>query len=140
MRGRARTISFRELQLKNDKTKFLFRIFYPTIDGRSDVMERFRSLPMDDQENIKSLIYRMAKIGQSFQSYYVKWNLTGRHLSYGEISLSYHRFFFFRYTNFLVFFFYIEKKTNQLNDAIYRNIQRQKDLYEREFAKFINRG
>ncbi|HPC36377.1 MAG TPA: hypothetical protein P5268_07985 [Candidatus Marinimicrobia bacterium] len=139
MSVRKRNILFRQLRFNiNSHNIPELRIFYPIENGRSEVIEAFNQLSNDDKKNIKRLIIRMATNGQQYRSPHIKWNLTGRNFTYGEISHHPHRFFFFRYRDSLVFFGYISKKVNKLSNSIYQSFQYKKDYYEQDFSKVID--
>ena len=101
-------------------------------------MVNFRRLKPDLQDRIKDLINRMAT-NKSYHSPLVKYHLQGGY-NYGEIRPIPHRFFFFFKGSNLVFFDYVEKKKDSIDDAFYKKLDRKKEKYEKEFDEYLRRG
>lgn len=101
-------------------------------------MENFVNLDDNTQDLIKDLLCRMATI-DNFRSPKIKYILTG--YSYGEIRPMPYRFFFFQKCgNNFVFFGYTLKKKDSLKNELYKNLERDKKIYEEEFRKFVERN
>ncbi len=76
---------------------------------------------------------------ENYRSDSIKYNL--KKYNYGEIRPMPHRFFFFQKCgNNYIFFDYIEKKTYQLSDRIYKEINIRKIRYEQEFERQFLQG
>ena len=131
-------VIFRKLNIEKNYGKTINEIFYIVDGNKSAVMENFSSLDEDTKKNIKSLIVRMAQ-NDSFRSSYLKWNI--HKYNFGEIRLMPHRFFFFQKCgNNIIFFDYIYKDRDSLDDKIYKQINKRKKHYEKEFERFIKRN
>jgi hypothetical protein len=114
----------------------LFKVFYVIENGKSQVMENFRRLSSDSQDEIKTLIYKMATT-ENFKSDKIRWRLQNKY-SYGEIKPRGHRFFFFMKTGKnLIFFRYAEKKNDSLGDSFYKKLESEKRKYEELFEKSV---
>ena len=131
-------VIFRKLNIEKNYGKTINEIFYIVDGNKSAVMENFSSLDEDTKKNIKSLIVRMAQ-NDSFRSSYLKWNI--HKYNFGEIRPMPHRFFFFQKCgNNIIFFDYIYKDRDSLDDKIYKQINKRKKHYEKEFERFIKRN
>ncbi|HHE38882.1 MAG TPA: hypothetical protein ENL20_09970, partial [Candidatus Cloacimonetes bacterium] len=107
-------VIFRKLNIEKNYGKTINEIFYIVDGNKSAVMENFSSLNEDTKKNIKSLIVRMAQ-NDSFRSSYLKWNI--HKYNFGEIRPMPHRFFFFQKCgNNIIFFDYIYKDRDSLDD------------------------
>ncbi len=127
-------IEFNRLPISEEYGQSLFDIYYVTEEGRSEMMELFISLPQNVKDLVKDLISRMATV-KNFKSPKIKYNL--KSYNFGEIRPLPHRFFFFQKcgSNY-VFFDYILKKKDSVDDKIYKKIDEKKHLYEEEFEKY----
>jgi len=131
-------VIFRKLNIEKNYGKTINEIYYVLDSNKSIVMENFSSLDEDTKKNIKSLIVRMAQ-NDSFRSSYLKWNI--HKYNFGEIRPMPHRFFFFQKCgNNIIFFDYIYKDRDSLDDKIYKQINKRKKHYEKEFERFIKRN
>ncbi len=130
-------VIFRKLNIEKVYGKTINDVYYVVDGSKSIVMENFNSLGEDTKKNIKSLIVRMAR-NDSFRSSYLKRNI--RKYNFGEIRPMPHRFFFFQKCgNNIIFFDYIYKDRDSLDDKIYKQINKRKKHYEKEFERFIKR-
>ena len=128
-------IEFREIHIPKSYGEPINKVFYVLKNGRSIVMERFRSLSDDVKDDVKDIICKMATY-VNYQSPKIRHNL--KKYNYGEIKPKPHRFFFFKKCgNNIIFFSYTEKKTDSLADKIYKELNKEKEIYEKEFEKFI---
>jgi hypothetical protein len=126
-------ISFRELSVGINP---LFKVFYIIENGRSQVIDSFKKLPADSQDEIKVLIKKMATI-RNFGSDKIRWRLQSKY-TYGELKPRGHRFFFFiKFGNNIIFFKYSEKKKDSLGDSFYKRLETEKKRYEAEFEKSL---
>jgi len=131
-------IEFKRLSIPNQYGQQIHKIYYLVKNGRSKVIENFKSLSENDQDNIKDLICRMAT-KPDFKSPKIKYNLKG--YDFGEIRPMPHRFFFFRKCgNNYIFFNYAIKKKGSLDNRFYKGLDKEKRRYEKEFEKFIQRN
>ncbi len=130
----SKKISFIKLPVK----KGIFNIYIGCENKKSIVQQSFNSLANDIKKSIKTLIIRMAQ-NENYRSDSIKYNL--KKYNYGEIRPMPHRFFFFQKCgNNYIFFDYIEKKTYQLSDRIYKEINIRKIRYEQEFERQFLQG
>ena len=128
---------FRKLKIEKNYGKTVNDVYYVIDGNESSVMENFRSLDTDTKKNVKSLIARMAQ-NDSFRSSLIKWNI--HKYNFGEIRPMPHRFFFFQKCgNNIIFFDYANKDRDSLDDKIYKEINKRKKRYEKEFERFIRR-
>jgi hypothetical protein len=128
-------IEFYELHIPIEYGKAIHRIFYVVENGRSSMMENFRGLDHDTQDDVKDLICRMATM-KILRSPKVKYTLKG--YNYGEIRPMPHRFFFFQKCgDNIIFFEYLLKKRNSFPDSVYKDIDKKKEKYARAFEQFI---
>jgi len=96
-------------------------------------MSEFSKLNNNIKESIKALISSMATI-KDFKSPQIKHNLHG--YNFGEIRPMPHRFFFFQKCgDNYIFFRYLLKKEDSLDDKTYGEIDRKKKAYEEEFER-----
>jgi len=131
-------ISFKSQPIHKRYGNPIFDVYYVIENGRSRVMESFQALNRNDQDQIVDLISKMATV-EDFQSNNIQKNLKG--YNYGELTPHPHRFFFFQKCgNNYIFFHYIKKRVRSLRDRVYRDLERKKDVYEKEFKKFIQRN
>ncbi len=131
-------IEFSKLPISPDYGLSLYDIYYVTENKRSKVMDNFQKLPNDLKDQIKVLISKMAT-NNNYKSSAIKYNL--KNYTYGEIRPMPHRFFFFQKCgNNYIFFDYVLKKTNSLDDDTYKLIENKKNIYEKEFEKFISKS
>ena len=132
-----RNVDFVRLRIRGEYGPALYTVYYVKENGRSYVMECFRSLNEEERGNIIALISRMATV-RNFKSGMINHRLAN--YSYGELTPHPHRFFFFqKYSNYIIFFSYVLKKKNKLKDSFYRSLEKEKVFYEREFEKFLRR-
>jgi hypothetical protein len=136
---------------KNDNKVQFFEIriplrYGPTINRIYHVVENekriaigpFTGLDNNLRDRIKDLICKMATV-ENYKSDIIKYRLQG--YTYGEIRPLPHRFFFFQKCgNNFIFFGYVLKKKNSLKDIFYKNLNKEKEKYEKEFEKFIARN
>jgi hypothetical protein len=126
---------FKKLPIPSRYGTVINDVYYVIVNGKSEIMEIFRGLDADVQDDIKDLICRMATVHE-FRSPKVKYNLTG--YDYGEIRPMQHRFFFFQKCgNNIIFFEYRLKKANSLKSKVYQEINKNKETYETAFEQFI---
>ncbi len=126
-------IFFQQLPIPSRYGKTIHNVYFAVEGDKSAVMTNYNRLPKDDQGAVRAIIVKMATV-EDFKSDRVKWNL--KSYNYGEIRPFPHRFFFFQKCgNNLIFFDYCLKKTNSLNDAFYKQINKRKKKYEEEFEK-----
>ena len=126
-------ISFKKLPIHKRYGIPIFDIYYAEKNGRSQVMENFQSISRNDRDQIIDLISKMATV-ERFKSDNIKMNI--KSYNYGELTPQPHRFFFFRKCgDNYIFFHYAKKKVLSFNDRFYRNLEREKDVYEEEFEK-----
>ncbi len=131
-------ITFRELRIHQSYGNALYAVYYVREGGKSKVIDIFKTLEPDQRDEIKDLISKMATV-KDFKSPKVQYKLND--YSYGEIKPKPHRFFFFqKLGNNYIFFEYRLKKKNSLGDAIYKQIDKKREIYEKEFEAFISRG
>ena len=131
-------ISFKRQTINKRYGIPIFDIYYVIENDRSRVMESFKSLSRNEQEQIIDLISKMATV-ECFRSDNIKMNIKG--YNYGELTPQPHRFFFFRKCgNNYIFFHYVKKKRWSFPDRFYRSLGRKKDVYEEEFEKFVQRN
>lgn len=132
------SIDFKKLPIPKEYGIPIFDIYYVIENNRTKVMDKFKSLPPDLKDLIKDLICRMATVN-NFKSPKITYNLQS--YNYGEIRPMPHRFFFFQKCgkNY-IFFEYILKKKDSLDDNIYKKINEKKVRYEEEFKKYISRS
>jgi len=120
-------ISFRKIPIPDNRESLpYFTVYYAYQDNRSVVADKFKSLSQDTKDDLIELIIRMAR-NVNYHSPKINWQLKG--YTYGEVRHQYHRFFFFIIQRCLVFFGYASKKTNILNNKIYKLNQKFKDKY-----------
>ena len=128
-------IVFQKLPLPT-KGKQLFQIYFVVKNGKSQVMDGYRSLPQDKKDEVKDLIIKMATV-ENFKSDKIRWRLQKKY-SYGELKPRGHRFFFFlKFGHNIIFFKYAKKKKNSLGYQFYKDTELEKNRYEREFKKSI---
>jgi len=134
----SKEIEFRELGVRADiYGPTLQRVYYVRENGRSKVWESFQALERDEKAQVVDLISRMATV-LNFNSLKINYHLKG--YGYGELKPKPHRFFFFqKFGANLVFFGYENKKVNSFKDAIYKEWEKKKVIYEREFEEFLRR-
>lgn len=131
------SIEFREIKIHPKYGKSVKRIYHVVENGRAIALEPFSSLDDDVRDKVKDLISKMAT-NKDYKSDIIRYRLQG--YTYGEIRPMPHRFFFFQKCgDNLIFFGYVEKKKNSLKDSIYRELERKKEKYEKEFEAFIAR-
>jgi len=131
-------IKFEKLPIKHEANSKPKDVYYVLENNKSEVIDAFRVLTNDEKDLIKSLITRMASY-ENYKSTKIKNHLKG--YSFGEIRPMPHRFFFFqKYGNNIIFFAYTIKKRNSLPDKFYRKLDKERERYEREFEKFIQRN
>ena len=131
-------IEFRKVSIPSRYGISIKKVYYVIENGRSTVIENFRKLDKDTQEQIKALIGKMATNDQ-YRSPKIKYNLKG--YNYGEIRPMPHRFFFFQqFGDHLIFFEYLLKKRDSFNDETYRIINQKKEKYEKAFKRYIQRS
>ena len=96
--------------------------------------DKFNLLKNDVKERIRSLITNMA-VYDNYKSDQIIYHL--KNYNFGEIRPMPHRFFFFQKCgkNY-IFFDYILKKVDSLPDKVYKEINKKKQRYEKEFEKF----
>lgn len=134
---RKREVEFIRLRIRNECGSILHNVYYPLRNGRSPMMESFRKLERHEQALIIDLISKMATV-QNFKSNMIRYRM--KKYSYGEVTPHSHRFFFFqKYGKNIIFFGYVLKKKDSLNDEFYKELEKEKVFYEREFEKFLNR-
>lgn len=131
-----RNIDFKLLPIRKEYGNIVNNIYYVIENNESSAMENFQNLTKDQQDFTKDLISRMAT-NKDFKSPYINHHLKG--YNYGEITPWAHRFFFFIKQNNIIFFDYVGKKKNKLKDSIYKNINRKKENYEKEFEEYLKR-
>lgn len=128
-------IEFKKIPLPSIYKQQIYSIYYVVENNRSEVIEKFRDLGRDTQDDIKDLICKMATI-KNFLSEKIRYKLQS--YDYGEIKPRPHRFFFFQKCGHnIIFFAYVLKKRNSFNNNIYKEINKKKERYEKEFEKFI---
>lgn len=131
-------ISFKRIPINRRYGNPIFDIYHVIENDRPLVMSKFEKLNQDDKDQIKDLIIKMATV-EDFKSNNIQYNLKG--YNYGELKPHPHRFFFFQKCgNNYIFFYYYKKKVWSLRDRFYRDLGRKKDVYEKEFKKFIQRN
>lgn len=137
MPGKKFTCYFNEIFFKPIYGKVKYRVFYVCENNKSEVLEAFDSLDENTKAQVSDLITKMATI-ENFQSKQIKYKL--KSYDYGEVKPKPHRFFFFQKCgkNY-IFFAYREKKKDSLGNKIYSMLNNQKENYEKEFQKFIER-
>lgn len=130
-------ITFRQLHTHVSYGEALYSIYYVVEGGKSKVIDVFKDLDVNTRDEIKDLISKMATV-KDFKSPKVQYKLND--YPYGEIKPRPHRFFFFqKLGNNYIFFEYRLKKKDSLGDDIYKQIDRKREIYEREFEEFIRR-
>jgi hypothetical protein len=133
-----KNVNFFEIPIPASYGKIKNKIYHIVENEKPVVMETFRDIAADLQDKIKDLICKMATV-EDYQSPIITYHLHG--YNYGEIRPMPHRFFFFsKYGDSFIFFGYVLKKKNSLNDSFYRNMNRDKERYEKEFEKFVARN
>jgi hypothetical protein len=131
-------VHFVELKVHPSYGKVINRIYHVVENGKPVVMEHFKNIDINLRDKVKDLISKMATF-ENYQSPIIKSHLRG--YNYGEIRPMPHRFFFFhKCGNNLIFFSYVLKKKDSFNDSFYKDLDREKERYEREFEKFIARN
>lgn len=131
-------VQFIELKVPSSYGLIVNRIYHVVENDRPFVMEHFTKIGKDLQDRVKDLICKMATV-ENYQSPIIIYHLKG--YNYGEIRPKPHRFFFFQKCgNNLIFFSYVLKKKDSFNDLFYKNLNKEKERYEREFKKFIARN
>jgi hypothetical protein len=129
------TIEFRKLSIPVKYGSPIKNVYFVVENGRSIVMENFHELDRNTQEQIKALIGKMATI-PNYQSPKIRYTLKG--YNYGEIKPKPHRFFFFQYYGAnIIFFDYLVKKRDSLDNETYQEINRKKERYEEVFRRYI---
>jgi len=137
MSGKEIVVYFNKIPINPIYGEIRYNVYSVATNNRSTVMEAFQALDYDTKERIKALITNMAT-HENYQSPQIKYHL--KSYNYGEIKPKPHRFFFFQKCgNNYIFFDYILKKTNTLNDNIYKSINAKKEKYEKEFEEFIKK-
>lgn len=132
-------IEFKEIRINKSYGTAYKRVYYVVENDISKTMDAFWSLSSDERDQVKSLISRMATTVDNYHSPYITYHLKA--YEYGEIKPRPHRFFFFqKYGNNYIFFGYYLKKCNSLPDKIYKRFNKDKERYETEFEKFIQRN
>ena len=135
--AKIKKIEFKQIPIPTIFGRAINNIYFIVENNRSKVMDNFRRLENIEKELIKDLIIKMATI-ENFRSPKIKYQLKG--YKYGEIRPMPHRFFFFQKCGKnIVFFEYTPKKKRALNDSFYKQLNRKKENYEKEFQKFIQR-
>ena len=128
-------IEFEKLPITKYYGKSIYNVWHVVEDGKAIVLTNFKLLGISDQKRIKSIIGSMATI-PGFENYSLRWRV--HKYQYGEVKPKGHRFFFFiKYRENIVFFYYRRKKSDSLGDKTYREIDRKRKKYEKEFEKFI---
>jgi len=128
-------IEFRKLTIPEKYGQTIYNVYYVVENKRSKVMDNFYKLSQDEKDIIKDLICKMATI-ENFKSLKIKPALKG--YNYGEIKPMPHRFFFFQTKgNNIIFFAYVLKKKDSLGNEFYRQLNKEKERYEREFERYI---
>jgi len=131
-------IRFIEFPIAKEYGKQIFRIYAVIENDRSEVLENFNGLDTDEKDQIKVLISKMASV-KNFRSRMIKYNLHG--YNYGEIRPIPHRFFFFQKCgNNFIFFSYTLKKKQSLKDSFYKQLEKKKEIYAKEFENHFNRS
>lgn len=128
-------VFFNKIPIKPLYGEIKFNVYNVAENSRSVVVEAFESLDDDTKNKVKALIINMAT-NENYKSPQIKYQL--KSYNFGEIRPKPHRFFFFQKCgNNYIFFDYVLKKTNTLPDTIYKRINTKKEIYEKEFEKFI---
>ena len=116
----------------------IYNIYFALKNGRSEANEILQSVKENDRDRIIDLISRMATV-RNYQSKQITWRL--KEYPYGEIKPHPHRFFFFQiHGNNIIIFAYKEKKKNSLKDTIYKEIDREREIYAQKFRETIKRS
>jgi len=132
-------VHFIELKVHPSYGTVINRIYHVVENGNPLVMGPFiKNLNKDLREKVKDLISKMATI-ENYKAPIITSHLRG--YNYGEICPMPHRFFFFhKCGNNLIFFGYVLKKKNSFPDSFYKDLNKEKERYEKEFEKFIERN
>ncbi len=131
-------VKFFEIKIKPKYGTTINRIYHVVENGKLVVMEPFQDIDEDLRDRTIDLIRKMATY-ENYKSDIIKYRLTG--YTYGEIRPMPHRFFFFQKCGKnLIFFSYVLKKTNSFKDSFYKELEKDKERYEKEFEKFIARN
>ena len=131
-------VKFFEIPIPSKYGATINRIYHVVENGKLVVMEPFKNLDGDHRDRTIDLIRKMATV-DNYKSDNIKYRLQG--YTYGEIRPKPHRFFFFQKCGKnLIFFSYVLKKTNSLSDSFYKKLNKDKEKYEKEFEKFIERN
>lgn len=131
-------VQFIEIKIHLRYGTSINKIYHVVENGRAIAMEPFRNIDENIRDKVKDLISKMATV-ENYKSDIIKYRLQG--YDYGEIRPMPHRFFFFQKCgNNLIFFGYILKKKNSFKDSFYKNLNKGKEKYEKEFEKFIARN
>jgi len=131
-------VQFVELKIPSSYGVIINRIYHVVENGTAVAMDPFTKIEENIRDKVIDLIRKMATV-ENYKSDIIKYRLQG--YTYGEIRPRPHRFFFFQKCgNNLIFFGYVLKKKNSIEDSFYRNMNKKKEKYEKEFEKFIARN
>jgi len=114
-----------------------YKIWAVKDGSKSQILDHFDKLSVDEKETIKSTITKLATKDQ-FTSRYIKRSLKGVGNKYSEVILLPHRFFYFQCIGeHIIFFSSLIKKVDSLPDSTYRHLRKLNEYYEAEFRRKI---
>ncbi|MDY0093667.1 MAG: hypothetical protein RBT80_13290 [Candidatus Vecturithrix sp.] len=131
-------VHFIEIKIHANYGKVVNRIYHVVENGRPLALGPFKDINQDLKDKVKDLISKMATV-KNYKSPMITNHLKG--YNYGEIRPKPHRFFFFhKYGTNIIFFSYVLKKKDSFPNSFYAELSKEKERYEREFEKFIERN
>lgn len=131
-------VHFVELKIHSSYGKVINRIYHVVENGHPVALGPFRDINQDLKDKVIDLISKMATV-ENYKAPSITNHL--KEYNYGEICPKPHRFFFFhKHGNALIFFGYALKKKDSFPNSFYRDLNKDKERYEREFEKFIARN
>ncbi len=133
-----REISFKKLPIAEYYGEPIYDVWHVIVNGKPVVLDSLLDLDESSRKETVDIISRMA----TREKYYggVEWRLKKR--KYGEIKPWGHRFFFFvKFGENIVIFDYREKKRKgPLKSEVYKLVDKNREKYEEEFRRFINKN
>ena len=128
-------IEFQKLGVDESRYgEVIYNLYAVVRKDRCEVKEEIDKLDDTMIDEIISIASFMATV-ENYKSKKLKWTL--KKYSYGELRPEGHRVFFFRKCGKnIIFFGYHEKKKDSILDELYERLEKEKQIYEKEFEQF----